>query len=100
MSDREQPRFKKVVEGAEQLSLGISMVVAILLGIGAGIGMKRLFGIGWLFWLGLFWGVAAAGLNLYRAYKKQKRELDALKEDPRYRDHRPSADDEEDDALY
>jgi F0F1-type ATP synthase assembly protein I len=82
-----KPRYGKIVEGAEQLSLGVSIVVAILLGIAIGIGLKKLFGIYWLFWLGVFWGVSAAGLNIYRAYKRQKDEFDKLKDDPRYKDY-------------
>ena len=96
MGEQEKkPKFGKIVEGAEQLSLGISIVVAVLLGVGAGIAMKKLFGIGWLFWLGLFWGIGGAVSNIYKADKKQKKELDALKEDPRYRNYRPSAEDED-----
>ncbi|WP_411696801.1 AtpZ/AtpI family protein, partial [Helicobacter bizzozeronii] len=50
------PKFKKVIEGADALSLGISIVVAILIGIGIGYGLKKLTGIHWLFWLGVAWG--------------------------------------------
>ena len=80
----EKPKLKKVVEGANDLSLGISMVVAVLLGVGLGIGMEKLFHYRWLFWLGVFWGVSAAILNVYKAYKKQKKELDELANDPKY----------------
>ena len=59
------PRLSAIVRGANELSVGISIVVAILLGIGIGIGLVKLSGIKWLFWLGVFWGVAAAILNLY-----------------------------------
>ncbi|WP_162982272.1 AtpZ/AtpI family protein, partial [Helicobacter labacensis] len=52
-----EPKFKRIVEGASVLSLGISIVVAILLGIAIGYGLKRLTGVAWLFWLGVFWGV-------------------------------------------
>lgn len=91
-----EPKYKKIIEGAEQLSLGISIVVAVLIGVGLGILMKNLTGIGWLLWLGVFWGVAAALLNLYRAYKKQLKELDELKKNPRYRDYTKTKDDEDD----
>jgi F0F1-type ATP synthase assembly protein I len=84
MQEQEEPKYKKVVEGVDQLSLGISMVVAIILGVGIGIGLRSLFEQEWLFWLGLFWGVAAAFLNVQKAYKKQKRELDELANDPKY----------------
>ncbi len=83
--EKERPKYGKIIEGAEQLSLGVSIVVAILIGVGLGILMRRYFGYEWLFWLGVFWGVAAAILNIRKAYVKQKAELDKLKEDPRYK---------------
>lgn len=97
----EPPKLKKIVNAAEELSLGISMVVAVLLGVGAGIGMKKLFGYDWLFWLGVFWGVAAAILNIYKAYAKQKKSLDELANDPRYK-HQvyQKFDDEDEDDRY
>ncbi|MFC3847807.1 AtpZ/AtpI family protein [Helicobacter baculiformis] len=79
-----EPKFKRIVEGAGVLSLGISIVVAVLLGIGIGYGLKRLTGIAWLFWLGVFWGVGGAILNVYKAYKRAKKDLDALAQDPKY----------------
>ncbi|WP_120950878.1 AtpZ/AtpI family protein [Helicobacter sp. L8] len=79
-----EPKFKRIVEGASVLSLGISIVVAILLGIAIGYGLKRLTGVAWLFWLGVFWGVGGAILNVYKAYKRAKRDLDALASDPKY----------------
>jgi len=96
MSEKDKPKIRKVVEGAGDLSLGISMVVAVVIGVGLGIGMKKLFGYEWLFWLGVFWGVAAAILNVYKAYKKQMRSLEELKNDPRYKDYRKLDDDDED----
>ena len=73
-------KIKKTIEGAEKLSLGISIVVAILLGIGIGIWMKDTFHQNWLLWLGVFWGVAAAILNIRIEYKKLKKELDEINE--------------------
>ena len=81
----EQPKFKPVIEGANKLSLGISMVVAILLGIGIGKLMQNVFGYDWLLWLGVFWGIAAAGLNIYKMYKVVKKDLDDVKNDPKYK---------------
>ena len=101
MSEQEkEPKYRKIIEGADQLSLGISMVVAVLLGIGIGILMRKYFGYEWLFWLGVFWGVAAATLNIKKAYTKQKAELDKLKDDPRYKHYNKTDDDDDEDEKY
>ena len=98
--EEKEPKYGKFVEGADQLSLGISIVVAVLLGIGAGILMRKYFGYEWLFWLGVFWGVSAAILNIRRAYVKQKAELDQLKDDPRYKHYNQIDDDDDEDEKY
>jgi ATP synthase protein I len=90
------PRFKPLIEGAESLSLGISMVVAVLIGVGLGLGLRHLTGIGWLLWVGVFIGIAAAVLNVYKAYSKQYKEFEELAKNPRY-NHQKYLDDEEDD---
>jgi F0F1-type ATP synthase assembly protein I len=82
---KEEPKFKPIVEGANKLSLGISIVVAVLLGVGIGKLLQNLFGYDWLLWVGVFWGVAAAGLNIYKMYKEVKKELDSIKDDPKYK---------------
>ena len=94
-SQDSKPRFAQVISGANELSLGISIVVAILLGIGLGIGLKKLTDMQWLFWLGVVWGVAAAILNIYKAYQRQQREAKELANDPRYT-YKPNGDDDED----
>jgi ATP synthase protein I len=81
-------KIGKTVEGAEKLSLGISIVVAVLMGIGIGIWMKNTFHQIWLLWLGVFWGVAAAILNIKKEYDKLKKELDSLKENPEYKNYK------------
>lgn len=95
----EKPKVRKVIEGAEQLSLGISMVVAILIGVGFGLLMRSWFGYEWLLWLGVFWGIAAAILNVFKAYKKQVKNFDELKDDVRYEKYKPKKDDDEDDEA-
>jgi len=95
----DDPKYAKIVEGAEQLSLGVSMVVSILLGIAIGVGLRKLTDISWLFWIGVFIGFASAALNLYRAYKKQKAELDELIDDPRYKNYSQRYSDEDDDEY-
>ena len=98
MSQEERPKLGKIVEGADQLSLGISMVVAVLIGVGLGLGLKTLFGQTWLLFVGVFIGIAAAGLNVYRAYQKQVADLDTLKDDPKYKHYNQRED--EDDESY
>jgi len=84
MSEEREPRLKPIIEGAESLSLGISMVVAVLIGVGIGLGLKHLFGHAWLLWIGVFIGIAAAVLNVYKAYSKQFKEYEKLAQEPRY----------------
>lgn len=81
---QDAPKFKNIVDAADRLSLGISMVVAVLIGVGLGIGLQKLTGAGWTLWIGVFVGVGAAILNVYKAYAKQKGSLDKLAKDPRY----------------
>ncbi len=90
----------KSVEGAEKLSLGISIVVAILMGIGIGIWMKNTFHQNWLLWLGVFWGVAAAIMNIWIEYKKLKKEFDEVSNDPKYKNYKMKKEDEEDLEIY
>jgi len=97
----EDPKLKKVVDAADGLSLGISMVVAVLIGVAIGIGLQKLTGAWWTLWIGVFIGVGAAILNVYKAYDKQKRSLDELANDPRYNYKRNmNQDDEDEDEKY
>ncbi len=81
-------KIGKTVIGAEKLSLGISIVVAILMGIGIGLWLKNTFHQIWLLWLGVFWGVAAAIMNISIEYKKLKKELDEVANDPKYKNYK------------
>ena len=81
---KEELKYKDAMLAYSNATLGISMVVAVLIGVGIGYGLESLFGVRWLFWLGVVWGVCAAILNVYKAYKRQKRELDELAKDPKY----------------
>jgi F0F1-type ATP synthase assembly protein I len=97
----EDPKFKKIVDAADGLSLGISMVVAVLIGIAIGIGLKNLTGAVWTLWIGVAIGIGAAVNNVYIAYRKQKKSLDELIDDPRYRNYRtPKTEDEDEDDKY
>jgi F0F1-type ATP synthase assembly protein I len=95
-SEEQQPRLKPVIEGAESLSLGISMVVAVLIGVGLGWGLRSLTGIGWTLWIGVGIGIAAAFLNVFKAYSKQYKEFEKLAKDPRYNYKTRKIDDEDD----
>lgn len=93
----EKPKLGRIIEGAEQLSLGISIVVAVLIGVGIGMLLKNWFNMPWLLWLGVFWGVSGAILNVYKAYKKNVASLDELKDDVRYKKYQQPKDDDDDD---
>jgi len=95
MDSKETPKYAKLVEGADGLSLGISIVVAVLIGVGAGILMKKTFGYDWLLWLGVLWGIGGAVLNVYKAYQKQVASYDEFKDDVRYKKYENQDDDEE-----
>lgn len=92
------PRVKPIIEAVDSLSLGISMVVAVLMGVGIGWLLRRLTDIGWLFWVGVAIGIAAAILNVYKAYAKQYKVFQELAKEPRYAIKKQL--DEEDDEDY
>ena len=96
--ENKSPRIKPIIEGVDTLSLGVSIAVAILMGVGIGIGLQKLFDIKWLMWIGVFIGVSAAGLNVFKAYKKQMKEFEDLKRDnPRYQDQKALYGDDDND---
>ena len=84
----------EVVKGAEQLSLGISIVVAILIGSGAGYWIMKETGWTWTLFAGVAVGIAAAALNIKKAYDAQIKSLDELKDKGKFK---PAKDDDEDD---
>ncbi len=103
MAENEQepkPKVKSIIEAADSLSLGISMVVAVLMGLGIGWLLKNLTGIGWTFWIGVAIGIAAAILNVYKAYSKQYKAYEELAKEPRYAIKKQIDDDNEDDEDY
>ncbi|MDE7447738.1 MAG: AtpZ/AtpI family protein, partial [Helicobacter sp.] len=63
--DDSKPKYRDLIVGLNDLTLGISLVIAVLIGVGLGYGLRWLFGIDWLLWVGVFFGVAAAILNVY-----------------------------------
>lgn len=60
----------EIVKGANTLSLGISMVVAVLIGVGLGIMVKKQTNSLILFWICVAFGVMAAIANVYKIYKE------------------------------
>ncbi|WP_457745663.1 AtpZ/AtpI family protein [Sulfurimonas sp.] len=90
------PRIKPIIEAADSLSLGISMVVAVLMGVGIGWLLKRWSGEAWTFWIGIFIGVCAAILNIYKAYSKQYKEFEELAKQDRYAIKKQLEDDDDD----
>lgn len=63
--------IQTVIRAADSLSLGISMVVAVLIGFGIGYFLKYLTNSNWGLGIGIAIGVLAAINNVYMAYKKQ-----------------------------
>ena len=102
MSDTEikeerKPRIKPIIEAADHLSLGISMVVAVLMGVGIGFLLKSMTGVSWTFFIGVAIGIAAAILNVFKAYQKQKESYEELAKEPRYAIKKQLQDDEDED---
>ena len=98
--NQRKPRIKPIIEAADSLSLGISMVVAVLMGVGIGWLIRTLSGIGWTFWIGVAIGIAAAILNVYKAYSKQYKVFEELAKEPRYAIKKELDDKDEDDEDY
>lgn len=79
-----KPKHLGKLQALDNLSLGISIVAAVIIGFAIGYGLKTWTGYTWTLWLGIIWGIAAAGLNIYRAYKRAQKEFEGLENDPRY----------------
>lgn len=79
-----KPKHQDKIVALDSLSLGISIVAAILIGVGIGYGLKVLTGYGWTLWIGIAWGILAAIMNVYRAYKRAQKQFEGLENDPRY----------------
>ena len=82
--EERKPRIKPIIEAADSLSLGLSMVVAVLMGVGIGWLLKSLTGATWTLWIGIGIGIAAAILNVYKAYVKERKSYEELAKEPRY----------------
>ncbi len=82
--EERKPRIKPIIEAADSLSLGLSMVVAVLMGVGIGWLLKSVTGATWTLWIGVAIGIAAAILNVYKAYVKERKSYEELAKEPRY----------------
>ena len=82
--NKEEIKHQGKLRSLDNLSLGISMVVAVAFGVGIGVLMKSWSGYEWTLWLGVFWGIAAAGLNVKKAYDRAQQEFKELENDPKY----------------
>ena len=80
----QKPKHRDKIEALDSLSVGISMVAAIAIGVGIGLALKHFTGYTWTLWLGIAWGIAAAGLNVYKAYKRAQKVYEGMENDPRY----------------
>lgn len=96
-TNNERPKHESKLVALDNLSLGISIVVAVFIGFAIGYGLKQWTGYTWTLWLGLSWGLAAAGLNIYRAYKRAQKEFEGMENDPRYAHRAKYGDKSEDD---
>ena len=79
-----KPKHQDKIVALDSLSLGISIVAASIIGFGIGYGLKQLTGYTWTLWLGIAWGIAAAIMNVYRAYKRAQKQYEGMENDPRY----------------
>jgi F0F1-type ATP synthase assembly protein I len=96
IQEEKAPRIKPIIEAADSLSLGISMVVAVVMGVGIGMVLKHYTELAWTLWIGIGIGVAAAILNVYKAYSKQFKVYEELAKEPRYVIKKQLQDDEDD----
>lgn len=80
----EKPKHQDKIVALDSLSLGISIVAALIIGFGIGYALKQLTGYTWTLWLGMVWGVMAAIMNVYKAYKRAQKVYEGMENDPRY----------------
>jgi len=95
--ESKKPKHQGKLQALDNLSLGISIVAAVVIGFGIGYGLKEWTGYAWTLWLGIFWGIAAAGLNIYKAYQRAQKEFEGMENDPRYSYRAKHGDKREDD---
>jgi F0F1-type ATP synthase assembly protein I len=84
IEQKEIPKHRDKLEALDSVSLGISIAVAIALGVGVGLLLKSWTGYAWTLWIGVFYGISAAVLNVYKAYQKAQKSYKELEDDPKY----------------
>ena len=99
-NNQNKPRIKPIIEAADNLSLGISVVVAILLGVGIGFWLKNITSATWTLWIGVAIGIAAAILNIYKAYSKQYKDYQRLAKERDEKIKNFSNEDEDEEDIY
>ena len=87
--------LNKIVRGADALSLGISIVVAILIGVGLGIWLRKLTGSTTIFIICVIFGILAAILNVYKSFRVLQNSLKELEDDPKYKNYKFDDEDDE-----
>lgn len=85
-----------LVKSANYLSLGISIVVAIFLGSFIGYLAYKKSGMQLFLWIGVFIGIAAAFMNIYKIYKISIRNFDDLQNSVKYKNFKPKIGEDED----
>lgn len=76
--------FPSLSRAVYDSSLGISIVVAVILGFGFGYGMYKLTDIYFFIFIGLAYGIMAAILNVYKAYKRLKKDFEEIAQKEKY----------------
>jgi F0F1-type ATP synthase assembly protein I len=94
--ENNKPKHKNKLEALDNMSLGISIAVAIALGVGIGLLLKEWTGYTWTLWVGVGYGVAAAVLNVKKAYDRAQKEFKELENDPRYKYRAMNGDNDKD----
>jgi len=78
--EQSSEKLKFIAKSTSLLSLGISMVVAVLMGVALGIFLRNITGINALLFVGVFFGIGASFLNVYKVYKSQVAEYEEEKD--------------------
>lgn len=87
--------FFGLVKRANYLSLGLAVVVAIFLGSYCGYWLYKWTAWQSLLWAGVFVGIAAAFLNIYKVYKLSVKDFEDLEKSVKYKNYKLGGEDED-----